>query len=95
MNRIENNNILVSVTLLSAPTDVAYSCSYDNEICVGELIRNLCVNLGIDPDTRDGVTENITVYRDGLVWSYVPNRSIIQCLTQGENSLTLQFQLRE
>ena len=92
MNPIEST-IQVSVTLLSTPTDVTYSASYDSEICVGELIRNLCVNLGIDPDTRDGITENITVYRDNLVWSYVPNRSIIHCLTQYEKSLTLQFQL--
>ena len=28
------------------------------------LVRNACVNLGIDPDTVDGVTENVRVFVD-------------------------------
>jgi len=50
----------VHVTLI--PSNHVYSTSYDKSISVGELIRNCCVNLGIDPDTENGITKNITVY---------------------------------
>jgi hypothetical protein len=36
--------------------------SYEDCICMGELIRNICVNLGIDPDTVNGITRNVEVY---------------------------------
>lgn len=42
---------------------LCYHGSYDMDVCLGELVRNCCVNLGIDPDTHDGVTHNILVYR--------------------------------
>jgi hypothetical protein len=35
---------------------------YDDFICIGELIRNICVNFGIDPDTMNGYTLNIKVF---------------------------------
>lgn len=34
---------------------------YDSKILLGECIRNCCVNLGIDPDTVDGITRNVQV----------------------------------
>lgn len=34
---------------------------YDDECCWGEVIRNICVNCGIDPDTQNGVTRNVEV----------------------------------
>ena len=36
--------------------------TYDLDICMGECIRSLCVNLRIDPDTCDGITRNIVLY---------------------------------
>ncbi len=40
---------------------LSYSGYYSTSICIAELIRNCCVNLGIDPDTVDGFTKNIKV----------------------------------
>ncbi len=42
---------------------INYTSRYQSDLCVGEVIRNCCVNLGIDPDTEDGVTRNISVFR--------------------------------
>ena len=42
---------------------------YDATITLGECLRNVCVNLGIDPDTHDGVTRNIRVYYKGSLLS--------------------------
>jgi hypothetical protein len=52
----------IIVTAHCLPSSKRFSCPYDGDICCGELIRNLCVNLGIDPDTCDGVTGNVTVH---------------------------------
>ena len=44
--------------------------------------RNVCVNLGIDPDTRDGFTRNVRVSRSTgssgawESWLYDPKRSL-------------------
>lgn len=43
---------------------------------VGECIRNLCVNLCIDPDTVNGITRNINVYTNNKQWNYSPNQSL-------------------
>ena len=40
----------------------SYVDYYDADICIGECIRSICVNLGIDPDTHNGVTNNIRLY---------------------------------
>lgn len=59
-----------------------YKTQYEDIICAGELVRNLCVNLGIDPDTVDGITKNVNVYllqsesENREAWQYNPNRSI-------------------
>jgi hypothetical protein len=42
---------------------VTYDSEYDASICMGECIRSVCVNLGIDPDTVDGITRNIIIHR--------------------------------
>lgn len=59
---------------------------YDDEVCIGETIRNLCVNIGIDPDTLEGVTRNVAVYRrsdDGewKQWDYQPVARLADCAT--------------
>lgn len=56
------------------------SCYYDStvysDITCGEFIRNSCVNLGIDPDTHEGVTRNVRVYtlkdEEEVLWNYDP-----------------------
>ena len=60
------------------------SCFYNStvfpDITCGEFIRNSCVNLGIDPDTHDGVTRNVRVYilkdDEELLWNYDPSSSL-------------------
>ena len=41
----------------------SYCSQYDDDICVGELIRNCCVNLSLNPITIRGVTENYVVFK--------------------------------
>lgn len=48
-------------SLTSKIEDISLILQYDGDCCVGEVIRNICVNAKIDPDTRDGVTHNIIV----------------------------------
>ena len=57
-----------------------YSSTVYVDITCGEFIRNSCVNLGIDPDTHDGVTRNVEVYtfqgEEGELWIYDPSSSL-------------------
>jgi hypothetical protein len=39
-----------------------YSGHYEDDLCAAEVVRNICVNLGIDPDTVDGKTKNVEVF---------------------------------
>jgi hypothetical protein len=53
---------------------------YDEDCCWGEVIRNICVNCGIDPDTDQGITRNVTVQLvDGnqlVTFNYNPHQRI-------------------
>lgn len=54
---------------------------YDRICCVGEVIRNICVNFGFDPDTEDGFTKNVQVFLlkegdDRCLWNYDPEASL-------------------
>jgi len=51
------------VAFTKESTSKSYSYSYDGSTCIGEVIRNICVNLSIDPDTVQGVTRNVKVFR--------------------------------
>ena len=42
-------------------TKESFSTKYSKENCLGECIRNICVNLTIDPDTCEGNTRNVHV----------------------------------
>ncbi len=59
-----------------------YEGYYDSIICMGELIRNICVNLHIDPDTHDGITRNIVIFlvnplnNKKVSFTYNPTQSI-------------------
>lgn len=94
--------IMVSVQCILRKS--SYEANYDPIICIGELIRNLCVNLNIDPDTREGITCNIRVFRmvhsaeekHFVVWVYDPQSSLEEVLTQDEISeklLSLSFEV--
>ena len=59
-----------------------YCSGYCGDICCAELVRNCCVNLGIDPDMEDGLVLNIDVYLVGIegkleIWKYKPSTSIV------------------
>lgn len=38
-----------------------YCCAYEDDLTNSEIIRNICVNLRIDPETDNGITKNVTV----------------------------------
>ena len=42
-------------------TKESYSSKYSKDNYLGECIRNICVNLSIDPDTHAGNTKNVHV----------------------------------
>ena len=56
--------------------NILYQDKYDEVIMVGELVRNLCVNLSIDPDTVNGITKNVNVYIGNNLWNYNPYQSL-------------------
>jgi len=39
-----------------------YVGTYHKATMCGEFVRNVCVNLNLDPDTRNGVTRNVAIY---------------------------------
>lgn len=63
---------------------VCYESSYCASACNAEVIRNCCVNLGLDPDMEDGRVLNFDVFRavstkGGIKlqrWNYDPVASI-------------------
>lgn len=92
------------VSVLCILRKSSYEANYDPIICIGELIRNLCVNLNIDPDTREGITYNVRVLRmvhsaeekQFVVWIYDPQSSLEEVLTQheiAEKLLCLSFEV--
>lgn len=65
-----------------------YESEYLGDVCCGEMLRNCCVNLCIDPDMSDGLVHNVEVYLSTTdtfddasltLWSYLPSRSIGKC----------------
>ena len=49
-----------------------YEGVYDADVCCGEVSRNICVNLHIDPDQTCGVITNVQFYHLPLKM-HVPN----------------------
>ena len=65
---------------------------YDKQLCCGEVIRNICVNVGIDPDTIDGYTRNVTIYREGGdIWIYDPYDTLEEAGLCNEEILELKM----
>lgn len=70
---------------------VPYESAYAQATLAGEFVRNVCVNLGIDPDTHGGVTRNAAVHLRGAqpgrswqAWAYDPGCSLAAHGFQGE-----------
>ena len=89
--KMETERAYITVIVVDDMSNkVLYQDKYDDVIMIGELIRNLCVNLFIDPDTIDGITKNVDVYKDKTLWKYSPTRSIKE-LNLNDNKLTLSI----
>ena len=71
------------------PREVTVECSflkskyvtkYFSDICCGEVLRNCCVNLGLDPDMCDGYVLNydVEIVQDSnfVSWVYKPEERI-------------------
>ena len=62
------------------PSSEPFESAYRQDTLAGEFVRNVCVNLGLDPDTHEGITRNATVHvrSDGQwqAWPYLAGRSI-------------------
>lgn len=63
----------ITVVVIDNDNKTLFEDAYDDIIMVGELIRNLCVNLCIDADTVDGYTRNVDVIKDNNIWQYRPS----------------------
>ena len=73
----------------------SFTTSYEMRVMAGEFVRNVCVNLGIDPDTTAGITNNVRVWRRKDIgafkesaweeWCYRPEVSLVSSgVTSGE-----------
>ena len=81
---MNNSSSFINV-FVSTDKNNTLALQYDNDICVGELIRNCCVNLGLqDFDTIDGFTINIDVLikiDDAYVrFNYQPHKTLKEIL---------------
>lgn len=82
---VDNNNQIIR----------SYKGEYEKSLCIGEVVRNCCVNMGIDPDTQDGVTENVIVRHfvndEWSVFRYNPSHKLsteaINCTIRWQFSL--------
>ena len=55
---------------VSTIVNVTRAVQYDDINVIGEFVRNVCVNLGINPDTVDGVTRNVEVSKS-YIYIYI------------------------
>lgn len=53
--------VLVTASLLGRASST-YTGRYDSFLCLGELLRSCCVNLGFDVEQADGVVLNADVF---------------------------------
>lgn len=79
--KIEQSESLVvraSFNSKSEAQQIVRTLTYDRMLCCGEVVRNICVNIGVDPDTTEGVTQNISIRRNGVYWCYDPQESLMK-----------------
>mmetsp|Transcript_177 Transcript_177/g.168 ORF Transcript_177/g.168 Transcript_177/m.168 type:complete len:99 (+) Transcript_177:393-689(+) len=90
-NLTEINSEKVTINVSCNTLNKLYTTIVYNDICIGELIRNCCVNLGIDPDTDNGITKNINVkVSSGQDWEYNPYISLFQAGLRNEVNLSIE-----
>jgi len=89
------------VRVIASSSSGIFEGNYEEDICVGECIRNICVNLGIYPVTSNGITQNVSVSRLGMaggmheVWLYDPTQSIASAATPPGKLLSIQISVLE
>ena len=84
----------ITVVVIDNDSKTLFEDDYDDIIMVGELIRNLCVNLCIDPDTVAGFTKNVDVIKDdGLIWQYRPS-AMLKDQNISDNKLVLSINVK-
>jgi hypothetical protein len=80
-DKIVRVSCLLGTAGASPTASKPYESEYAASTLAGEFVRNICVNLGIDPDTHDGVTRNASVYLRDVhsswqIWPYRADHSI-------------------
>jgi hypothetical protein len=94
---IANDNEITKIKAINKITNKIYETSYDSLICIGELIRNICVNLYIDPDTHDGITRNVYIkllQNDGFNFNFqnhLPDESLFSLGYFGNKIFHFEF----
>lgn len=94
---ISNDNEITKIKAINIITNKIYETSYESLICIGELIRNICVNLNIDPDTHDGITRNVNVklvlddVNNFNFQNHLPSESLYSLGYFGHKILHLEF----
>jgi hypothetical protein len=83
----------ITVVVIDNDRKTLFEDAYDDIIMVGELIRNLCVNLCIDPDTVNGYTRNVDVIKDNNIWQYMPS-AMLKDQNISDNKLILMIVMR-
>jgi hypothetical protein len=59
----QETNIFVRTVLLRRNGQLSYfESTYDGNVCCGEVLRNVCVNLNVDPDQEHGYIKNVRFY---------------------------------
>ena len=83
--------LTLHVSFKSRRGEKAHLLSYDPYLCCGEVVRNICVNLGIDPDTVEGLTRNISILCNGALWSYNPHESLLVAGVQSGDTFAIEM----
>lgn len=90
-----NNLTTLAVEIYCTSLKSNYVAEYCSDLCIGEVIRNCCVNLQIDPDTVDGITLNVKVSHEvDNQWTelkYNPNKRLSTLARDGV--VALRFEL--
>jgi hypothetical protein len=91
------NSACCRISVINQSTGRQYTGYFDLNLCLGEVIRNCCVNIGIDPDTVDGITKNVIVRRRAVdisqdeLFNYRPYAHLREVLDE-DNSIELIFE---
>ena len=84
----------IKVVVVDNDGKTLFEDAYDDIVMIGELIRNLCVNLCIDPDTVDGYTKNVDVLLNSNIWQYRPS-AMLKDQSILDNKLVLSINVKK